>query len=112
MSRPHEELRSEETIDASELLDEDGSVDLSAVRSRQVRGGKTKTASAAECARWRRTARGANSIQASDIDTEFADSTVADHVRGDCYCEHDEPALTYNGVARNGVWHRPEDGDA
>ncbi|RAW44076.1 hypothetical protein DQW50_16260 [Halorubrum sp. 48-1-W] len=64
---------------------------------------QTPTVSVDECARWRRELRGARSM-AEGIDDKRSQQTLKFHVRGECACDSDEPALTYERRGAVGEW--------
>jgi len=85
-------------MNASDLLDDDGRIDISEVKRRthtHTRTGQTVTP--ADCRRLRRAAVETR-LTAADLGAGYGvkSSTVCDHLRGRCTCEHDHAPLRFD----------------
>jgi len=86
------------TYQPSDLLDDDGSVDVSAVRS--ITKGDSRNPEAVtpeECARYRTIVR--DGTRPRDVETDRGRSTVSRHATGRCNHDHDEPTAAYDPEA-------------
>lgn len=97
-----------ESLEPTDLLDEDGKVDADKIRSRAMSNKPSRRHVDDEtCSRWRRELDGEPNAEAVACDTKYNAKTVGKHARGDCTCDADAPELEY---ARNyetrggGVW--------
>lgn len=99
------ELRDRDELEPSDLLNEDGSVSVSAVQSlRSGMQSDTGIVMPDECRTWREEVRGAsNALEAAD--TERAKKTVLTHVRGECSCDVAAPPLMWQSeTQKRGEW--------
>ena len=97
--------KSSDWLSAGDLLNDDGSIDVSAIRQKQSGSNpQTTPVSPDECRDWRKAVRGASSAM-EQLDTERAKTTVHAHIRGECQCEHDQSALTWQSDNdKTGMW--------
>jgi len=91
------------TRSVSDLLNDDGTVNENKIRSISNRGNANLEAVSPEaCATWRRDAVGAPNVQTVAEEHDRAKDTVRRHLRGNCSCEHDTPALQYQREYQEG----------
>lgn len=92
---PTTDTNSTDTLDAADLLDEDGNIDVSAVKEITNAGNMNNSpVTPGECCMFRHTVR--RGVRPCEIDTEYNQATVRRHVRGACNHEHGEPTAEYD----------------
>lgn len=84
--------------DADDLLDENGNIDPSKVKSMAKTGKRTfHKVNSDECQQWRRVVDGGSTLRDA---TESVDpSVVRYHVTGECQHKHDAPPVEYHDEA-------------
>lgn len=103
-------------LDPEDLLDADGKVDSTAVKSIANANVDPEPrdwgVSAEECAAWREELKGAPSVSVIVDDVDVTESPIKKHVAGRCSHDHDTPPLEYHRNHHGkcgGVWKRPDD---
>lgn len=106
MSSPADELRSDDTIDATDLLGPDGTVDIGKVKTITNRRDGGTPVSPDRCRRIReRLASGEETATSVAADFGIGSTAVRNHARGKCSCHHGTPTVTYE---RGVGWSRDE----
>jgi hypothetical protein len=83
------------TYEPSDLLDDDGNIDTSKVKSiTNENADPAREVSPTLCKQWRRIVR--EGTQPRNVETDFDHDSVRYHATGECDHDHGEPTATYD----------------